>query len=306
MRDKKSFQKERKNPKVSIVITAWNVEPYIREAMVSALNQTYKNTEVIVVLDGGSTDETPKIVTKLENRYGFSVIRNPSNYGAGASRDAGIKQSNGEFILLLDGDDYIDETFVQSLVSRAIETKADIVSGGITICYEDSDKYESKTFGTKESEGIQKLLDYKNGDIIFLNNKLVRRSLYDKVPYCTRRFCEDTPVIVPMLYFANKVAYANHAGYYYRQRASSLCRATPQFEQALMKARCIIDLIEFFSDKGDEYSSLISLDEFTQHVLTLRELGKPEVMRVGDYKELSTVLMFFIQHMIETGQRTCA
>ena len=91
------------NPLVSIVIPAWNAERYIKEAVDSALNQTYPSTEVIVV-DDGSIDGTrailePYLATK-RIIYIYQV-----NKGLAGARNTGIRAASGEYIALLDSDD---------------------------------------------------------------------------------------------------------------------------------------------------------------------------------------------------------
>ena len=90
--------------KVSIVIPAYNSENFIREAIESALDQTWKNKEVIVV-DDGSTDATYRIARSF-NSKGVKVMQQ-SNKGACAARNRGIRHAKGDFIQLLDSDDIL-------------------------------------------------------------------------------------------------------------------------------------------------------------------------------------------------------
>lgn len=100
---------------VSIVITAYNVEKYIEQAVRSATGQTHKDIECIVVNDC-STDSTLAIIERLaaEDKR-IRIITNEKNEGAGASRRKGIATAKGEYILLLDGDDWIEEDFIATL-----------------------------------------------------------------------------------------------------------------------------------------------------------------------------------------------
>lgn len=95
------------DPLVSIIIPAYNAEKYIRDAVTSALNQTYRNLEVIIV-DDGSDDNTLNI---LEQEYTVDkrvrILTHPENQNLGVSktRALGIKASQGEYIAYLDADD---------------------------------------------------------------------------------------------------------------------------------------------------------------------------------------------------------
>lgn len=255
--------------KVSIVMTAYNTEKYIAEAINSCINQTYKNIELIIVEDK-STDCTLSIIEEFCKQYPIVLIKHEENLGAGWSRRDGIEQATGDYIITIDSDDTISDIFIETLVNRANETDADIVSGGITIIHEDGFE-ESKLFPEKISEELDKFKDYNNGKIIFLNNKLVKRYLYNLVPYSTRRYCEDTPVIIPLLYYANKVAYARTTGYYYKQHSESLCHKTDAFEQAVYKGLCCKDVIEFFKDKDKQYKDLITTAKLASYIKQIKQ-----------------------------------
>jgi glycosyltransferase involved in cell wall biosynthesis len=89
------------SPLVSIIITSYNYDRYLREAIESALNQSYQNIEVIVV-DDGSIDNSPQIIEEYGNRI-ISVLK--SNEGQSSAINAGFSKSKGEIICLMDSDD---------------------------------------------------------------------------------------------------------------------------------------------------------------------------------------------------------
>lgn len=277
--------------KISIVTTAFNIEKYIHKCLTSILNQTYKNLEVIVVNDC-STDTTMEIVETFKDER-LKVINHEKNKGAGQARKTGIEASTGDYVITIDGDDWISEDFIEKLVENAKETDADIVSGGITIVHND-EYQEIKRFLPKISEGFQKFMDYDNKKIVFLNNKLVRRTMYDIVPYSTRRYCEDTPVILPLLYYANKVSYADTQGYFYLQHNMSLCHRVNAFEESLFKALCSKDCMSFFSDKGEKYKGLISQKEFIQYITIIKKTMTPELENIYS-KELGELAVPIIK-----------
>jgi glycosyltransferase involved in cell wall biosynthesis len=95
-----------KTPELSIVIPAYNVSHYIEAAVVSALGQTFTDLEVIVV-DDGSTDETPSVLQNISKKYADPRLRiiRQDNGGLSAARNTGIRNARGAFIGLLDADD---------------------------------------------------------------------------------------------------------------------------------------------------------------------------------------------------------
>lgn len=290
---------EEKNIKVSVVITAYNVEKYIKKAINSVLNQTYKNIEIIVVEDC-STDNTLKIIKdlqKTDTTFPINLVQHKENVGAGLSRRDGIKASTGDFIMLLDADDWLNKDYIEHLVDRQKETDADIVGGGMTYCYEDTDKFETKTFGTTVSEGFQKFMDYNDGKIVFLNNKIVRSTMYDTVEYCDRRYVEDTPVIMKLLYNANKVAYINEAGYNYLQRNGSLCHDSSRWKHNLFCALCCAELIEWFKDKPEPYKTIFDLSQFVEYLKAMNEIQVTKEEKQTYIEEYDQCMKYLISHI---------
>ena len=87
-------------PLVSIIIPTYNDAKYILQAVNSALAQTYKNIEIIVV-DDGSTDNTKELLKNLKINYIFQ-----ENKGLSGARNTGMKLARGKYIALLDADDF--------------------------------------------------------------------------------------------------------------------------------------------------------------------------------------------------------
>lgn len=116
------------SPLVSIIIPVYNGENYIRECIDSVRNQTYANTEIIIINDG-STDLTESICKGFvgDNIFLFSTV----NQGVSSARNKGIDIATGEFILFVDADDIIADTYVENLLLHHKE--ADLSVGRIEI-----------------------------------------------------------------------------------------------------------------------------------------------------------------------------
>lgn len=280
---------------VSVVITAYNVAKWIKDAANSVLNQTYKNLEVIIVNDC-STDETPEILKEIEAQDSrVKIINHEVNMGAGQARKTGITNSKGEYILLLDGDDWLDENFIEELVKEATETGADIVSGGITVNHEDG-VIDTTSYGKTICTGIDKVYKFWKERIVFMNNKLIRRSIHEKVPYCTRRYIEDTPVIIPQLYYANKVAYIPNCGYHYRMNNESLTHTTTPFKTALFQLLCVQDLIQFFNEHDKEYLKTIPLGlTYPKLLRTIKGINPTQEMIQQYQKEWNEATLYLLK-----------
>lgn len=98
---------------VSIVTPMYNGARYISQTIDSVLNQTYKNWEMIII-DDGSKDNGPEIVTEYVKRDSRIALVTQSNKGCGAARNNGIKRAKGQYIALLDADDTWNPEFLEA------------------------------------------------------------------------------------------------------------------------------------------------------------------------------------------------
>lgn len=115
-------------PKLSIIVTAYNIEAYIRESLSCVLNQTLRDIEVIVV-DDGSTDSTPSIISefaKRDSRILPILFEENSIGGVATAANVGIDAATGDFIGFADGDDLYDPTMFEKLYSAAVNHSADL------------------------------------------------------------------------------------------------------------------------------------------------------------------------------------
>lgn len=97
-------------PLISIVIPCYNDALYIEESVNSAINQTYPNTEIIIV-DDGSNLETKKVLNTLKEKVDVIITQN--NQGVCVARNNGIKKAKGDYILVLDSDDFFEAKFLE-------------------------------------------------------------------------------------------------------------------------------------------------------------------------------------------------
>ena len=106
---------------ISIIVAVYNAENTLEKCLNSLLEQTYKNTEIIVVNDC-SKDNSLKICQELAAVHSnIVVISNEKNCGVSATRNRGIEASNGDFICFIDSDDYVDQNYLEVLHKYAVE-----------------------------------------------------------------------------------------------------------------------------------------------------------------------------------------
>lgn len=178
---------------ISVIIPTYNLEHVIETCILSIINQTYKNLEIIVV-DDGSSDSTGDIVgeiTKNDDRVQY--YRN-ENHGAGYSYNYGIDKAKGEYIYILDGDNFIEENMLEVLYGNLVKNDCDMVTCGYIY-----DEYDNGSYRLIR-ESVNKELRTTNfneymGEFLFLYSNHLMNSpcnhLYTRKLIGEKRFEED-------------------------------------------------------------------------------------------------------------------
>jgi glycosyltransferase involved in cell wall biosynthesis len=123
--------------KLSIIVPVYNCEDTIEKCLLSLINQTYENKEIIVV-DDGSTDDTPKILQRMAEKYDIKIIRLPKNSGEGVARSEGIRHATGDIIFEAEADAYYANDYIELCVEHLKDPKVGTVIGALHAWPEDS------------------------------------------------------------------------------------------------------------------------------------------------------------------------
>ena len=124
---------------ISIIVPVYNAERYLERCIDSLTGQSYNKIEIIAVNDG-STDSSPVILERLAKADARIRIISQENQGLSGARNTGLRTANGEYVLFVDSDDWIDRTTCETAVSKMNETEADIVLWGYRREYASSSK----------------------------------------------------------------------------------------------------------------------------------------------------------------------
>lgn len=248
---------------VSVVITLYNKEKYVSECIQSVIGQSFSDIEIIVVNDK-TTDSSRDIVASF-NDSRIRIIDNPENVGAGMSRRIGIGHATGKYIILLDADDYISQDYIKVLVEHAEESDADIVSGNLIISNTDNFYHKMILTNGIYSTIDEKLKFRKFESLSFINNKLIRKRLWDKVEYSELRFTEDAPTYVRLIYHANKIQNISNLEsiyYYYRIVENSLITSSNFIKNITYQILYLYDTYAYFKSINDlDYYDRIIVDK---------------------------------------------
>ena len=114
-------------PLLTVVIPVYNVEKYLKRCIESILIQEWKNYDILLV-DDGSTDNSPQICDDYAKAYEFISVIHKKNGGLSAARNTGISHAEGEYVYFPDSDDWIEPDTFMALAEVVESQKFDIIS----------------------------------------------------------------------------------------------------------------------------------------------------------------------------------
>lgn len=243
---------------VSIIVPIYKVEDYIRECIDSILAQTYPDFELILV-DDGSPDDCGRICDDYAKRDNRIKVVHKVNGGLTSARNAGLEVAKGEWIMHVDGDDWIEPDMIESLIEAAQITGADMVFGDF-MKYGPSAGYNKlPTWSSDKKKSMTNYIAYVMATIW---GSIAKRSLY--VDHSLKSpegisYCEDFHLIVRLCHFANKIVNVHRPFYHYRYRPTSIMsnmnRKTEADEQWAYQ-----DTSRFFKEQGvyEDYRKVMS------------------------------------------------
>jgi glycosyltransferase involved in cell wall biosynthesis len=193
-------------PCVSVVVPTFNRADMVGRALKSIFDQSFADTEVVVV-DDGSTDGTEGVVRELAAAHGgFVRYVRQENQGCASARNAGIELASGELIAFLDSDDTWVPNAVEEMVTTLRATGADFVYSPAIEVFEDGSEYVNLPVAAGQPDGFA--LDHfmscnvRNGTVLFRRDAIVEAGGYDE----TLRFNEDSDLL-------QRVSIRNRAAY---------------------------------------------------------------------------------------------
>ena len=205
--------------KISVILPVYNVEKYVRKCLLSIVEQSYQNFEVLIV-DDGSTDNFFKEIEDIVAENKNIKIYQKVNGGLASARNFGLEKANGDYILFIDSDDWIEKDLFKTLVENLSDEDILIFNLG-----EYSNK-ERKIITDRRIKNIDKKLLQINEGYIFLDEvpnvatiKIYKRSFIEKNNFRFNeelKLYEDTYWDIITLINAKKVRFLDYVGYWYR------------------------------------------------------------------------------------------
>lgn len=208
--------------KISIIVPVYNVEIYLERCIISIINQTYQNLEIILV-DDGSTDNSPRLCDEWANKDDRIKVIHKINGGLSHARNVGIKYASAQYIGFIDSDDCIADDMFAILYKGMKEHSCDMGFIGMVSCYNRTPHQTSNAqFSVVDKrEAINIVLQSKRNSVSVVN-KLYKADLFRQVQFPVGKTYEDVFVILKLLDLCDEVFISDSIGYYYMHRENSI------------------------------------------------------------------------------------
>ena len=246
----------------SVIVPVYNIEDWLKKCVDSILNQSYKDYELLLI-DDGSTDSSGQLCDWYQKNYRNVKAVHKENGGLSDARNCGIRCARGEYLLFIDGDDYIAEWTLEKLSNIIRENYPDIILSEGMYHVQNGIEIVKKTFN---SERVN-LISGKEA-VLYTSSIAPNWSACDKCfqaafwrehsfKFCRGRLAEDMQLIDRVVLHAKSV-YMIPAFYYQQERAESITHN--------VNIKFIEDILKNLSE-WKEYFMVNSLDEKIVHQL---------------------------------------
>ena len=202
--------------KVSLIVAIYKSEKFLPKLLDSIINQTYKKIEIILI-DDGSPDSSGLICDNYAKKDKRFVVVHQTNKGACAARNNGLKIATGEYITIIEGDDWLAEDYVEHLLSLCVNNSADMSMTTQIFTTRDLTQEKNICLEIWESDKAVSELIYPRIAIgpwnkLYKRTLLVDNSIEFSVPWSG----EGLYFATMAAHYSNKVAVSNRKIYYYR------------------------------------------------------------------------------------------
>ena len=210
--------------KLSILIAAYNVEKFITQCIDSCHDEELVSFYEIVVVNDGSTDETKKILDSFEYKFKNIKVINKLNEGLGAARNTGLDYALGEYVWMIDGDDFLEPNAISKILLNINEHSYDVFAFNYNIIKSGLvyNKYQNT------SNKISKPISGSNYYSLHYQNSytwqyIFKKEIFDnfQIRFMKRINMQDSEIFPRIMYHAKEVIYLDFTVYNYVQHENS-------------------------------------------------------------------------------------
>jgi glycosyltransferase involved in cell wall biosynthesis len=252
-------------PQISVIIPVYNTEKYLREAVDSILNQTFRDIEVIAINDG-STDNCLDILNEYAQKDNRVKVFSQKNSGQATARNFGIDNSNGKYIYFFDSDDILVSTALEETYNKCEKDNLDFCFFDAEVFYDDIkynlyyDYYRCHLLEDKIYNGVDitnLLLDlnkFRASPCLYLT----KRDYWKQLNIYFDSIIHEDELFSSLLYLqAERVSFVNKT--FFRRRVRSSSTVTSAYSEKNLYAYFFtVDKLLDFSNKNIEYKTTIN------------------------------------------------
>lgn len=261
--------------KVSVVVPVYNIDrEYLKKCIESILTQSYKNIELLLINDGSTNgcEAECEAAAKLDERV---IYIDQVNQGVSVARNSGLDKASGEYVMFVDGDDYLSDGTISTVVEHMRKNKElQLLFFGYCTNYTNREMLRvMKNFDQSLFEKNRLQLAILQGDpslgMVELGapwGKLIRRSVIEdnNVRYTVGlRKGQDTVFTLHLLEYCNNISYLPIAGYHYRMSTASIShRYNPEIIEIMEKTLGAYRDFAQKYNKDDRYVNAVDLKSY--------------------------------------------
>jgi glycosyltransferase involved in cell wall biosynthesis len=271
-------------PRVSIVIPVYNVEQYLRECLDSVINQTLKEIEIICVNDG-STDSSPEILKEYAEKDNRIKVISKPNSGYGHTMNVGIDAATGEYLGIVESDDYVKLDMYETLYNIAKTKDVEIVkadfyrfteeNGKLNLTYNRlAGKYEGyygKIINPQQDTTVFRFIMNTWSGIYereFIEKYNIRHNETPGASYQDNGFWFQTFCFANRLYFVNKPFYMNR-----RDNPNSSVHSKEKVFCMCDEYDYIKEFLESNPDLKEKFIFIYSLKRYHNYMFTYNRIA---------------------------------
>lgn len=226
---------------LSVIVPVYNVDPYLDRCVQSIVQQTYRELEIILV-DDGSTDNSPKMCNIWAQKDNRIKVIHKKNGGLSSARNAGIDIAQGEVLSFIDSDDFIELDMYETMLTAMQDSGKDIACcGRVVDLFGEIEKVEfsiSKPRMYTREEAMKEVLCLRDIDVSSCD-KVYRKELFAELRFPEGRISEDAAIIFQLLEKTNGVVHVGRDFYHYIFRRSSISKSSYKHEKYSAYENCV-------------------------------------------------------------------
>lgn len=214
-------------PLVSIIIPIYNVQNYIERCAKSLFNQSYPNCEFIFVNDCTPDNSIEQLTQTIQEfpaiKDKIQIVNKSKNEGLPQARKTGINIANGEYIIHVDSDDWVEKDYVELLVQTAINNNADLVWAGYMKDFPNDMQYQPNRPSNLDNKTIiYEILNWQIHSGVWC--KLFKKEIYKKnnIIFTNKNYVEDMVQTIQCVKYAKRIVYLANCKYHYCYNSESI------------------------------------------------------------------------------------